>query len=95
MGQLGGADGSQKEKPVETFSLGSVNSLEAIAARLEERRAAGGAAVKLEAYADLSRRLEGMARAARGNEETEAILRADKSKCRSRRDNRKPEAAIM
>jgi hypothetical protein len=59
-----------------SYSLGSVNTLEAIAARLEERRAAGGSAVKLEAYADLSRRLEGMARAARSNEETEAILRA-------------------
>lgn len=70
------ADGGQLSLFGDSFSLGSVNTLEAIAARLEEGRAAGGAAVKLEAYADLSRRLEGMARAARGNEETEAILRA-------------------
>lgn len=57
-----------------TFSLGSVNALEEVAERIE--RIGGGAKAKLEAYADMARTLNGMARAARANEETEAILRA-------------------
>lgn len=59
-----------------SFSLGSVNTLEAIAARLEERASEGGAEAKLEIYQNLSRTLEGMARAARANEETEQIIAA-------------------
>jgi len=58
-----------------SYSIGSVNTLEAIAAQFEERLAAGGPAAKLEAYADTARTLAGMARAARANEETEKILR--------------------
>jgi hypothetical protein len=59
-----------------SFSLGSVNTLEAIAARLEERASEGGAEAKLEIYQNLSRTLDGMARAARANEETEQIIAA-------------------
>jgi hypothetical protein len=74
-----------------TFSLGSVNTLEHVAARFEERLAAGGPAVKLEAYADTARTLAGMARAARGNEETENILRAGEIETKRREMQRKLE----
>ena len=67
-----------------TASLGSVNTLEAIAARLEERVALGGAVAKLETYQNIARNLEGMARAARSNEDVETILSLNKIEAQRR-----------
>jgi hypothetical protein len=74
-----------------TFSLGSVNTLEAIAARLEERVALGGAVAKLETYQNIARNLEGMARAARANEDTETILSLNKIEAQRRELRKKLE----
>lgn len=84
-------EASQRWESSASFSLGSVNTLEAIAARLEERVALGGAVAKLETYQNIARNLEGMARAARSNEDTETILSLNKIEAQRRELRKKLE----
>lgn len=59
-----------------SFSLSSVDSLEAVAAQIEARMARGGPEAKVEVLGNLARTLNGMARSARYNEEVERVLAA-------------------
>jgi hypothetical protein len=66
----------RREESGVSFSLGSVNALESVANRLEGMK--GGAKAKLDIYQDMGRTISGMARAARGNEDVDAVVKLGK-----------------